>query len=834
VLWFLFWTTLLFAVVTLVLFRAQGEASVLDVVPKKATGVLYIPSVQSFFSRSKDASWWSLFEKSNNFDQLSSHLALLDTLLNLSGLSRTMNDFEAALMMLELENNQHFVFYAKVGRNFPYWDLHEKALPGFGSRFELIKRKTARYNTFLLLDRQSRSQFNYAFIKGLAIMSFNREAFEAALVALNSPLDVDFRAAGSEQLKALPNAVLFAEPARLSAQLSELFNPPWSSIVGYTVARLDKWIALNVHIRDNETILNGLVEAGEAYDEVDAEARIQSDSLMGWLPLGTLAFKAKYSSTLDPGFVISGRAAHQGSGAPFLIFVPDVPGRFAQAIFAEKPQISSPWNARWSAPVDATTLGSARFSEPFMQQGQKVFVTTDGRLFVFSTDLFMLRTYIESKSKHLVDRDIARLSTALSSRSGLILYHQIAKASARLNEVSSSLLKYILARNAAAVNGLESVSIQLSKSGSKVYISALIRANNNPIGQAIPLWTEPLAAPGAFYPFIFTEQNRIIAFDSLGWIYGFSTEGQQLWRKQIGGLPLAHPVVVNHSSLKRVYFAFNTSSKVFLTDASGNQAPGFPLQLPSRATSGIVYAENPSPGLYVNCADRRTYAFNLSSGPLSGWSPPLLPDISLVSPLVFSAGEMHYVLIMTTDGILKIFDERGLERMRIKEPLNKAEGAGIHLNRTNSRGLFLTSGTQGELIFIGSGGISRVYGPERFSYNHYFLYDDFDADQSPDFMYVEGRRVVVYNRFNRIILQGNLPAELEQQPYFIGGNGTQGVWCFDFSRLGLAAVASLQNGLVAYPDLPKGERYGFGRAEASGAMLLGAYDKDKLNLFRLN
>jgi len=118
------------------------------------------------------------------------------------------------------------------------------------------------------------------------------------------------------------------------------------------------------------------------------------------------------------------------------------------------------------------------------------------------------------------------------------------------------------------------------------------------MGQAIPIWSKPLDASGAFAPYIFTDESRVIAFDSSGWMYGFSVEGRALWKKQIGGLPINAPVGVNQPSLKRRHFIFNTTDKVFLTDASGNQAPGFPMQLPSRATSGLTYSDNPIPAIF--------------------------------------------------------------------------------------------------------------------------------------------------------------------------------------------------------------------------------------------
>lgn len=843
-LWLLFWAVLLLGLSFILLFRLQRETKVLDAIPPDNQGVLYLPSASKFMEQMNYASWWPLLQKSEFFGDLKNDIALLDTMLNMSGISRNTKDLPAAIMLLEGAGGEPgFVFFAGVGRNFPYWDLHERALPAFGNRFELIKRKTVGHSTFLLIDRRNRRQLNYAFIKGLAIASFNREAFESTLNAFNNKTDNKSVLSLSDKKAATADAIVVVNPARLSPSLSNLFTGQWSTALNSIAVRLDSWIVLDLHVRKNELMLNGLADLNNVFDGVDAEGRVSISTLRNMLPINTLSFEARYhrDNLYDGGFngvsglVVRGMAVVSGANKPFILYLPDQPETIADIVFNRQPRIPSPWNALWTAPVDIGFLAGKIFGVGSNNLRERNFVTSDGRLFLFSPDLLLLRTYLDARSKNLVNSDIDRLSEEVSSHSGFMLYHLLSKAAGRLSEVSGSKLKYRLLRDAAALHGFESVSLQLSRANEKIYFSALIRGNTNPVGQAIPLWSARLDAPGAAAPYMFMAEGegRVVAFDSAGWMYGFSPEGRQLWKRQIGGIPLGTPVMVNHPGLKRSHFLFNTSVSVFLTDVNGKSATGFPLMLPSRSTAALSYAEN-NPAIYVNCADRRTYAYNLSGKPVAAWSAPLLSDISTMPPVFVTAGEATYVLITSMDGRLKILDDSGLERIRLKEPLNNAEGAEIYLNRTNARGIFLTSGMRGELLYIGSSGISRSPGPERFSRGHFFQYDYFDADQSPDFMYADGRRVVIFDRYNRVMLEGVLPHEVRQKPVFIGGNGRPGIWCFDNASVGHAAIASAESGFLNFSALPKGEKYGFGRTESAGPLLLGGYQKDSLILFSIN
>jgi len=243
----------------------------MDSIPANAIGVLHMPDASSFGKRLREASWWSSLEKSDYFGTLSADLALLDTLLHLSGLSQHAGNFDAAVVLLETAGTPHFVFYARVGRAFPYWDLHEKALPVFGSRFELLKRKTAGRHGFLLLDRQNRRQLSYAFLSGLAILSFSREAFEAAVGAMDTPQSDEFKAVARQKGSSSPDAKLFVQPARLGEKLSSFFVPPWTTAISNTAGQLDRWMAVDVHIRENELLINGLLDGGGLFAEVDEQ-----------------------------------------------------------------------------------------------------------------------------------------------------------------------------------------------------------------------------------------------------------------------------------------------------------------------------------------------------------------------------------------------------------------------------------------------------------------------------------------------------------------------------------------------------------------------------------
>ncbi|MBK9292608.1 MAG: hypothetical protein IPM52_13430 [Bacteroidetes bacterium] len=827
---------LLAMLVFVLLFRKTEKISLWEAMPDKAVGVFHTPSGSSFAARLAETSWWASLRKAEYFSRLSDDLALLDTLLVQAGLKQEVQHTEAAFVLLELQNTYQFVFYARPGRNFAYWNLHEKALPAFGNRFELIKRKTSRYQTFVLIDRQSRRQMNYGFVRGLAIASFSREAFEAALIALESPPEKQFLELAQKQRNASSDAVLYVRPPLLAGPLEGLFAAAYGKQIGASARLLGPWLALDVHLRQHEIFLSGLLTGTGINELVYSGQHILPDSLAQWLPVGTMSFVASYAGSPLSRIRISGKLAGSGSDGHFLLFVPQSPEAVLSEIFSALPMVPSPWNSAWSAPVRADINQMGLQGSGFTAHNQPYFVTTNGRIFLFSGNLMLLRNYLENKQKEITDFSWRAVAGSISQRSDMVLYHQVSKTAGSLSDIVDGQLKFRLMRDAAALHGFESISVQLSKTGSEVYASVLIRGNEIPMGQLIPEWSARLNAPGASAPFIFNAagQSRVIVFDSAGWMYGFSPEGNELWKRPIGGLTLMQPLVVSMPGGKHPMMLFNTTGRIFLTDPKGNQAPGFPVQLPSVATSALGYDSTAGPMFFVNCADRRTYGFNFSGKALSSWEPPLASDISNSPPLVVSAGNQSFVLVHSIDGRLKILDDNGLERIRLREDPDKAAGADYHLNRTNARGVFLTATSKGEIVYIGSAGLSRSPALRSLSPTFYFHYDDFDGDRTPDFIFADGKEVAVFDRFNRIVFEGRLAFEPDRKPLYIRRNSGGGVWCFQHPAAGQAAIVSAGTGTLNFEGLPKGQSYGFGYADPDGPLLLGAYNGNKLTLYRVN
>jgi hypothetical protein len=127
-------------------------------------------------------------------------------------------------------------------------------------------------------------------------------------------------------------------------------------------------------------------------------------------------------------------------------------------------------------------------------------------------------------------------------------------------------------------------------------------------------------------------------------------------------------------------------------------------------------------------------------------------------------GGKDYLFVTDEKGHVKITDRRGIDRIGVAGDLQKAAHSAFYLNRTNSKGVFITTDRKGNLVYISEKGtVSRTdFGT--FSPDHYFFYEDFDGDDHHDFVFIDRNRMVVFDRFKRVITEQSFAEVITQQP----------------------------------------------------------------------
>ncbi len=272
-----------------------------------------------------------------------------------------------------------------------------------------------------------------------------------------------------------------------------------------------------------------------------------------------------------------------------------------------------------------------------------------------------------------------------------------------------------------------------------------------------------------------SSKDCILTFDEGGKAYYFDHNDKLLWSLQLDGTPLSQVYEVDALRNGKVQYLFNTAQKIYLLDVKGRHVKGFPVKVPSGAAGPISlmdYSNNRKYRIFVGGKDKVVYNFDINGKHVKGWKKPkaLAPIVAKAEHLVFN--KKDHLIFPDEAGNALITDRKGNQRIRIKSKLNHSKNSGFWLNKTNSKGNILTSDKEGRLTYIASDGKLRntVFGV--FSPEHYFFYEDFSRNGSKDFIYIDQTKLLILDKYKKIILEFTFENPINIQPQ-IFKKGTQ-------------------------------------------------------------
>ncbi len=394
--------------------------------------------------------------------------------------------------------------------------------------------------------------------------------------------------------------------------------------------------------------------------------------------------------------------------------------------------------------------------------------------------------YYESGKTLDLSNNFKPFADKLTERSNVTFFCKIrdfADVSTRFANMQTAL---DIKQNNNAIKDFEGLLFQMSSQPPFVYTSLFVRQSNAPKDyQAIQensnaeLWKVKLEDDiwGKPWPVKdhSTGKYNIIVFDKSSNIYLISNTSSVLWKKQIDGLPESDVFQVDYYKNGKIQYLFNTTSKIYLIDKNGNFVKHYPIKITPSITNGLSvfdYNRKKDYRLILAQSDKRIYNYDLKGKKIRGWDNFKMPDV-VVRPIQrLIADNKDYIIVTDIKNNIRIVNRRGKQRIHIKGQLNKAVNSDFYVNKTNSKGILITTNQQGKLVYITSSGLLRFTDFGNFSPNHFFLYEDFDGNNTKDFIFVDGKKLTIFDRFKKVIFSYTFQADITIKPAFfnIGRN----------------------------------------------------------------
>lgn len=320
----------------------------------------------------------------------------------------------------------------------------------------------------------------------------------------------------------------------------------------------------------------------------------------------------------------------------------------------------------------------------------------------------------------------------------------------------------------------QTIAVQLASSKDLVYVNICVSNGTEVKSENNVRWKVNLDAPLKGKPYILEDRasanKMVVAFDRQNTMYLISADGTILWKKQLEEPPLSEVYAVDRYNNGQLQFLFNTAHTIQLINRDGSCAEGFPVRLPFEASNGLSvfdYKGNKDYKVLLCGTDRLVYNYTLQDVEAEGWNNHRSEDLVKRPVQWVVADDKDYLVVSDVSGGVRILDRQGRIRIPLPSDMQKSSNADIYANATNrKKGLFLTSDIEGKLLYVTKDGKLARTDFGTYSDAHFFLYEDFDGDNDPDFIYLDQKDLHVFDRYKKELFSHHFYADITTKPVF--------------------------------------------------------------------
>jgi hypothetical protein len=372
------------------------------------------------------------------------------------------------------------------------------------------------------------------------------------------------------------------------------------------------------------------------------------------------------------------------------------------------------------------------------------------------------------------NKNYIEFSDNISERSNIYFYCNIRRS---LNLIGSNFCigtSRFIKNNSSLFSNFDAFSVQFSSNSGLFYTNIYLKYNPFYEEEKSSAWELDLDSKITGKPFLVKDHTdnstKIVAFDENKNIYLISLEGEIIWKITLNENIISDVYQVDYYKNGKIQYLFNTKNYICIIDLKGNNLSGYPLKLPAEATNGLAlfdYNNKKDYRILVACSNNIVYNFDIKGSKVKGWRMNKTSGKVSVPVKHINISKKDYIITPEDNGRIHITNRKGINRIKAVKNSNNCLNSELYINKTNSRGLFLTTNNNGELIYITKSGKIKKSKFGNFSKDHFFLYEDINNDGSNDFIFLDKNQLTVFNRFKKVILDHKFDNNINIRPQFI-------------------------------------------------------------------
>lgn len=389
------------------------------------------------------------------------------------------------------------------------------------------------------------------------------------------------------------------------------------------------------------------------------------------------------------------------------------------------------------------------------------------------------------------DMKFQQFTNYLSTKSNFYFYTNLFRSPKYISEFLNPNLKTGLTKHIESFKKFQALAIQFQHNNDMIYNNIYLQYIPNIKEDAVTVWESHLDTSINFKPALvinhYTKENEIFIQDLNNKIYLINKVGRILWKSQLNEKINSEIFQVDYYKNGKLQFLFSTQNKIHLIDRNGNYVERYPIELRSSSTAGISlidYDKTLDYRILIPCKNKNIYLYNLDGNLVNGWEFGQT-DNYVTSPVQYFRIATNDYLVFSDRFRVYILNRKGQERIQLKEQFSKSGNNIFTLEPGDSktRPGFITTDTSSMIKKICLDGTveSKQFG--KYSSNHYFDYQDINADGFKDYIFLDQNKLKVIRQDGSEIFNYQFDNSIESSPVYY-------YFSYDDRKLGVVSKTS--------------------------------------------
>lgn len=414
-----------------------------------------------------------------------------------------------------------------------------------------------------------------------------------------------------------------------------------------------------------------------------------------------------------------------------------------------------------------------------------IFANSKNSLFKIVYDILLNKT-LKTSIEHNLFLD------NFSEKSNMFMYFSMINGYELFKDLFNEKHTNTLNKYQDQLYGFGNIGYQISKSNDMLYNNLVVKHSQYVTDKPKTVWESRLDTIVSIKPALVTNHDNnskeIVVQDHKNNLYLLSNSGREIWKIRLDEQITSDIYQIDRYNNGRLQYLFSTKNKIHLIDRLGNYVEKYPIKLRASATAPMSlmdYNNDKNYRIIIPCSDNNVYLYDKEGNIVKGWE--FKSTESIVNTQIHHQNISGEDYIFFHDKYKAYFTNRkGEKKNEYLTQFTFSENNHLHFDYTSNTPRFVTTDNKGVLRFFYTDGRQDSLALGKFSEAHFFALKDINTDGSMDYVFIDDKKIEVYNRQKKLIMSYTFEAKADTAPVFYSFPSNQikiGIVCSSVSKI---------------------------------------------------